>query len=180
VGEGAARPTGLHQTVKGSQQGVARPAGRRPRTRPRRRRRLWRRLSFDFPVQVCWADLQYRNDRRAGGERARPVDPLNCLFMRPRAGPAARLSLVYLNLEVVLVAQRASALHSNAYAHAIASGEKVTLRKGQLPEWAETGCTDRPWWRGCHWLFETVSAVFRRQGGQGASAWIAGQFPGAR
>lgn len=52
VGEGEARPTGRTRTVKGSKTGVVRPAARSARTRPRRRRRQGRRLSFDFPGPV--------------------------------------------------------------------------------------------------------------------------------
>ena len=69
VGEGEARPTGRTRTVKGSETGVARPAARSARTRPRRRRRQGRRLSFDFPGPVCWADKQSASCQ-GGGERA--------------------------------------------------------------------------------------------------------------
>ena len=77
VGEGEARPTGLHRTVKGREGGVVRPAARHARGHgPPGRRRRRRRLPIDRPGQVCWADQKEMKCRRGRGERGPArVDP---------------------------------------------------------------------------------------------------------
>lgn len=94
MGEGKARPMARERIVKGSQTGMVRPAGLGPRTRSPAKTTRMRRLSFDFPIPGCWADLQKQEQACAGlsGPRARRCRAQTFAPCRPCASARAPLS----------------------------------------------------------------------------------------